>query len=345
MLRPLGALENKTKISADTSHVDFDSIKYSMKVHAVFDEFRRRFSDFREEEANLQLFSNPFAIIPDMAPARTRDLSLHDVIKFGADIASGMAYLSSLKFVHRDLAARNCMLDSSLTVKVADFGLCRDVYEKGYYSSDNKKVLPVRWMAIECIDNGSYTTKSDVWSLGVVLWELLTRGMTPYPGVDGRDIINYLRHRRLAMPFFCPDRLYYLMMLCWAKDPKVRPSFSVIEKELLRMIKEESSQSLQCSTKLSSGDITGFHEYEGVLETFQETITSNETIQPKDNNSSEPQSFGCNKSVTVTTDIELIELSNKNISEGNYIKLSESSCNEVDSEKNKNHYINILSVR
>ncbi|KAH9503786.1 hypothetical protein Btru_066622, partial [Bulinus truncatus] len=295
----------------------------------------------------------PYVILPFMDNGdlltyvrnESLDLSLHDVIKFGADIASGMAYLGSLKFVHRDLAARNCMLDSSLTVKVADFGLCRDIYEKGYYSSDNKKVLPVRWMAIECIDSGSYTTKSDVWSLGVVLWELLTRGMTPYPGVDGWDIINYLRHRRLAMPFFCPDRLYYLMMLCWAKDPKVRPSFSVIEKELLRMIKEESPQSLQCSTKLSRGDITGFHESEGVLESLQETITSNETVQPIDNNSSEPQSFGCNKSVTVTTDIELIELSNKTISEGNYIKLSESSCPEVDSERNENHYINILSVR
>ncbi|XP_055881223.1 tyrosine-protein kinase receptor TYRO3-like isoform X2 [Biomphalaria glabrata] len=157
----------------------------------------------------------PYVLLPYMEKGdlltyvRTESvtLSLHEVLKFGADIASGMAYLSSLQFVHRDLAARNCMLDGLNTVKVADFGLCRDICEKGYYSSDNKKMLPIRWMAIESIEHGSYTTKSDVWSLGVVLWELLTRGLTPYPGVDCWDIINYLRYRRLPPPFFCPEQL------------------------------------------------------------------------------------------------------------------------------------------
>ncbi|CAL1528842.1 unnamed protein product [Lymnaea stagnalis] len=191
----------------------------------------------------------PYVILPFMDKGDlltyVRDpavsLTLHDVIKFCADIADGMDYLSSLKCVHRDLAARNCMLDTGNRVKVADFGLCRDIYEKGYYTSNNKKKLPIRWMALESIEHGAYSTKSDVWSLGVVLWELLTRGLTPYPGVDGWDVVNFLRRRRLPPPYFCPESLYNLMMVCWANDPIKRPTFGIIKSELLLLIGQNSS--------------------------------------------------------------------------------------------------------
>ncbi|GFO33323.1 hepatocyte growth factor receptor [Plakobranchus ocellatus] len=186
----------------------------------------------------------PYVIIPYMEHGdlltyikdTSVSLSLHDVIKFGADIASGMTYLSNLRLVHRDLAARNCMLDNLQRVKVADFGLCRDIYEKGYYTSDNRKKLPIRWMAIESIEHGAYSTKSDVWSFGVVLWEMSCRGVTPYPGVDGWDVINYLRRRRLPPPLFCPNQLYNIMLLCWNKDPDSRPEFQTLNAHLLFLI-------------------------------------------------------------------------------------------------------------
>ena len=125
-----------------------------------------------------------------------------------------MEYLSSMKYAHRDLAARNCMLDDNMIVKVADFGLSRDVYERAYYSSDNNKTkLPVRRMSPESLEKGIYNSKSDVWSYGVLVWELLTCGVTPYPDVDNWDIINYIKTgRRLLCPSHYPSFIVKMLV-------------------------------------------------------------------------------------------------------------------------------------
>ncbi|XP_054706404.1 insulin-like peptide receptor [Uloborus diversus] len=165
--------------------------------------------------------------------------TLREILQNAVEIADGMAYLAAKKFVHRDLAARNCMVSDDLTVKIGDFGMTRDIYETDYYRKGGKGLLPVRWMAPECLKDGLFSSQSDIWSYGVVLWEMATLASQPYQGLSNEQVLQFVMSGgKMTMPENCPEKLYALMDLCWNKNPKARPTFV----ELIEMLLPDIDQ-------------------------------------------------------------------------------------------------------
>ncbi|NWS73881.1 TIE1 kinase, partial [Crotophaga sulcirostris] len=161
-------------------------------------------------------------------------LTSQQLLQFASDVAKGMQYLSEKQFIHRDLAARNILVGENLASKIADFGLSRgeEVYVKKTMGR-----LPVRWMAIESLNYSVYTTKSDVWSFGVLLWEIVSLGGTPYCGMTCAELYEKLpQGYRMEKPRNCDDEVYELMRQCWRDRPYERPPFAQISMHLIRML-------------------------------------------------------------------------------------------------------------
>ncbi|KAI1705593.1 protein tyrosine kinase domain-containing protein [Ditylenchus destructor] len=152
-------------------------------------------------------------------------------------VCSGMEYLADKGIIHRDLAARNCLLSGDFcTIKVADFGLSRLSDRNQEYVPINRRRLPFRWTAIECfVPKGRFTEKSDVWSFGILAWQMLSDGATPYESMDLDGLIQLLYSgERLECPLRCPEDLYDDIMLpCWEHLPEIRPSFAQLQGLLL----------------------------------------------------------------------------------------------------------------
>lgn len=157
-------------------------------------------------------------------------------MKFSSQIADGMEYLSSKEIIHRDLAARNVMVGEGETCKVTNFGMARDVGREGAYQCKTKQREQTKWTAFEALENGQYTTKSDVWSFGIVLYEIFTIGGSPYPSFDDQNVTELLGvGYRMPRPQHMDDALYKIMLDCWQENPDNRPTFENLRKDLKEM--------------------------------------------------------------------------------------------------------------
>nr|XP_055024190.1 neurotrophic tyrosine kinase, receptor, type 2a isoform X2 [Misgurnus anguillicaudatus] len=166
------------------------------------------------------------------------ELTQSQMLHIAQQIAAGMVYLASQHFVHRDLATRNCLVGENLLVKIGDFGMSRDVYSTDYYRVGGHTMLPIRWMPPESIMYRKFTTESDVWSLGVVLWEIFTYGKQPWYQLSNNEVIECITQGRvLQRPRTCPKEVYDLMLGCWQREPHTRLNIKEIHNLLLNLAK------------------------------------------------------------------------------------------------------------
>ncbi|XP_052862093.1 tyrosine-protein kinase Src42A isoform X2 [Anopheles cruzii] len=168
----------------------------------------------------------------DYLQGKGRSLKLPQLIDMAAQIAAGMAYLESQNYIHRDLAARNVLVGDNNIVKIADFGLARLIKEDEYEARVGAR-FPIKWTAPEAANYSKFSIKSDVWSFGILLTELVTYGRIPYPGMTNAEVLTQVEHGyRMPQPQNCNTPLYEIMLECWNKDPMRRPTFETLQWKL-----------------------------------------------------------------------------------------------------------------
>ncbi|KAG5268774.1 hypothetical protein AALO_G00216300 [Alosa alosa] len=195
------ALLSQNPTSMDISEADLGSVGGRTEMEEMLD-------DLQEEDLQV--------------------LTYGDLLCFSYQVAKGMEFLSTKNCIHRDLAARNVLLTRGRLVKIGDFGLARDIDNDSNYVVRGNARLPVKWMAPESIFKGMYTMQSDVWAYGILLWEIFSLGVTPYPGMKVDNTFYSLIERGFQMeqPYYASESVYRMMRRCWALEPQDRPCFS-----------------------------------------------------------------------------------------------------------------------
>uniref|UniRef100_A0A8C8H030 receptor protein-tyrosine kinase n=1 Tax=Oncorhynchus tshawytscha TaxID=74940 RepID=A0A8C8H030_ONCTS len=186
-------------------------------------------------------------------------LTMEDLISYSFQVAKGMEFLSSRKCIHRDLAARNILLSENNIVKICDFGLARDVYKDPDYVRKGDARLPLKWMAPETIFDRVYTTQSDVWSFGILLWEIFSLGASPYPGVgiDEAFCRRLKEGTRMRAPDYATTEIYQTMLDCWLDKPTDRPNFTELVEHLGNLLQASAHQDGKDYIPLTAVEVQG----------------------------------------------------------------------------------------